>query len=62
MLQLMEYLIDRLMSEEVELFWIQSWLDWNQRNRVVYGGNLMDPKSLNKRAEEYTEEYKTTQT
>ncbi|XP_075675254.1 uncharacterized protein LOC142644553 [Castanea sativa] len=61
LLQLMEYLVDKLMTEEVELFWIQAWLIWNQRNRVVFGGNLMDPRQLNKRAEEYLTEYKSAQ-
>ena len=59
-MQLMDYLIDRLMREELELFWIQAWLTWKQWNRVLFGGNLMDPRNLNKRAEEYLEEYKTT--
>ena len=56
----MDYLIDKLMGEELELFWIQAWLTWKQWNRVLFGGNLMDPRNLNKRAEEYLEEYKTT--
>ena len=59
-MQLMDYLIDRLMREELELFWIQAWLTWKQWNRVLFGGNLMDPRNLNKSAEEYLEEYKTT--
>ena len=58
-MQLMDYLIVRLTKEELELFWIQAWLTWNQRNRVMYGGNLMDLRSLNKRAKEYLEEYNT---
>ena len=62
MMQLMEYLIDKLTREELELFWIQAWLTWNQCNCVVNGGNLMDSRSLNKRAEEYFEEYRTTYT
>ena len=59
-MQLMDYLIDKLMGEELELFWIQASLTWKQWNRVLFAGNLMDPRNLNKRAEEYLEEYKTT--
>ena len=60
-MQLMEYLIARLTREELELFWIQAWLTWNQQNRVVFGGNLMDPRNLNRRAEEHLTDYRTTQ-
>ena len=62
MIHLMEYLLDRLMAKELELFWIQAWIKWNRRNCVVHGGKLRDPTSLNKRAEEYLEEYKRSQT
>ena len=61
MMQLMEDLIDRLTKEELELFWVQAWLAWNQRNRVVFGGNLMDPRTLNNRAVEYLTEYRQAQ-
>ena len=61
MMQLMEYFIDMLTRKELELFWIQAWLTWNQRNHVVFGRNLMDPRNLNKRVEEYLTEYKTNQ-
>ncbi|KAL0010887.1 hypothetical protein SO802_005995 [Lithocarpus litseifolius] len=50
MMQLMDYLMDRLTREELELFWIQAWLAWNQRNRVLFGGTLMDLRILNRRA------------
>ena len=62
MLHLMEYLLDRLTSEELELFWVQAWIIWNQRNCVVHGGKLRDPTNLNKRAAEYLEEYQQAQT
>ena len=29
-LQLMEFLVDRLTVEELELFWVQAWIIWNQ--------------------------------
>ena len=60
-MQLMEDLIDRLTKEELELFWVQVWLAWNQRNHVVFGGNLMDPRTLNNRAVEYLTEYRQAQ-
>ena len=47
-LQLMEFLVDRLTVEELELFWVQAWIIWNQRNCVVHGGKLKDPKCLNR--------------
>ena len=57
----MEDLIDRLTKEELELFWVQAWLAWNQRNRVVFGGNLMDSRTLNNRAVEYLTKYRQAQ-
>ena len=54
----MEDLIDRLTKEELELFWVQAWLAWNQRNRVVFGGNLMDSRTLNNRTVEYLTKYR----
>ncbi|KAK9997130.1 hypothetical protein SO802_021816 [Lithocarpus litseifolius] len=53
----MEFLVDRLSVEELELFWVQAWIIWNQRNCVVHGGILKDPKCLNKRAEEFIQEF-----
>ena len=29
-LQLMEFLVDKLTVEELELFWVQVWIIWNQ--------------------------------
>ncbi|KAL0006082.1 hypothetical protein SO802_013643 [Lithocarpus litseifolius] len=42
-MQLMEHLVGRLSAEEVELFWVQCWLIWNQRNCVLYRGQLKHP-------------------
>ena len=57
----MEYLLDRLSLEEVEVFLIQAWLIWNKRNRVIHGGRFIDPGTLNQRATEYLEGYKHAQ-
>ncbi|KAL0007369.1 hypothetical protein SO802_008871 [Lithocarpus litseifolius] len=61
MKQLMVELLDMLTSDEMDLFWAQAWLIWNQRNSVVHGGRMKDPSSLNKRAVEYVDEYKQAQ-
>ena len=62
MMQLMEELLEHLTLEEMELFWTQAWLIWNHRNSMMHRGKLKDPNSLNKRAEEYVEEFKCAQT
>ena len=55
--QLFEFLFDRLPNADFELFLVQSWLIWNQRNEVVHGRQMMDPRWLNKRAMDYLDEY-----
>ncbi|KAL0004444.1 hypothetical protein SO802_012005 [Lithocarpus litseifolius] len=60
-MQLMEHLVDQLSTEEMELFWVQCCLIWNQHNCILYGGKLKHPTSLNKRAEEFLEEFKHAQ-
>ena len=60
-LQLMEFFVDRLSVEEFKLFWVQARIIWNQRNCVVHGGKLKDPKCLNQRAEELLQEFKQAQ-
>ena len=57
-LQLFITILNKLSTEEFENFLVQSWLIWNQRNTVVYGGKLQDPNQLNIRARDYLEEYK----
>ena len=57
-LQLFITMLNKLSTEEFEIFLVQSWLIWNQRNTVVYGGKLQDPNQLNIRARDYLEEYK----
>ena len=54
---LLEYLLDRLDRTEVELWLVQAWLIWNQWNRVVHGGKLIEPGCLNRRASELLEEF-----
>ncbi|XP_030924873.1 uncharacterized protein LOC115951885 [Quercus lobata] len=60
-LQLFITMLNKLSTEEFELFLVQSWLIWNQRNTVVHGGKLQDPNQLNIRARDYLEEYKEAQ-
>ena len=61
MIQLMEYLLDRLALEDVELFLVQAWIIWNQQNRLLHGAKFHDPNCLNKRAANFLEEYRCTQ-
>ena len=42
---------------ELELFLVQAWIIWNQRNIVIHGGKLKEPSWLNKRAVDYLDEY-----
>ena len=58
---LFEALMDRLQKEELEIFLVQAWLIWNQRNTVIHGGQLREPGWLNKRAQEFLEEYRKAQ-
>ena len=58
---LLQYLLDRLNKTEVEMFLVQAWLIWNQRNRVVYGSKLLEPGWLNRRAAELLEEFQQLQ-
>lgn len=58
---LVEFLFDRLTDADFELFLVQAWLTWNQRNKVVHGEKMMDPRWLNKRAMDYLEKYKKSQ-
>lgn len=61
MLQLVEDLNGRLSNEELELFWVQSWLIWNQQNSILHGGAIQDPGRLNQRAKDYLEEFQAFQ-
>ena len=49
-------------TTEFELFLVQAWFIWNQRNIVIHGeGELKEPGWLNKRSREYLEEYHQAQ-
>lgn len=58
----MEDLITRLSTEELELFLVQAWFIWHQRNSLIQGKQVQAPGVLNKRAEDYMEEYRRAQT
>ena len=45
----------------MELFLVQAWILWNQRNKLLHGGMIQDPNMLCKRAVEYLEEYQNSQ-
>ena len=60
-LQLFEALVDRLSTTKMELFLVQAWLIWNQRNVLVYGGQMKNSGWLKKRVAELLEEYKKAQ-
>ena len=60
-LQLFEALVDKLSTIEMKLFLVQVWLIWNQRNVLVYGGQMKNSGWLTKRATELLEEYKKAQ-
>ncbi|XP_050278452.1 uncharacterized protein LOC126720009 [Quercus robur] len=61
MFQLMEYLMERLALEDLELMVVQVWLIWNYQNRVIHNGKFHEPSWLNKMAMEYLEDYRATQ-
>ena len=62
MMHLMEELLECLDQDELELFWTQAWIVWNQRNCLLHGGQLKVPSSLTNRAEEYIREFRIAQT
>lgn len=57
MLQLVDLLQRCLDDEELELFWVQCWLIWNQKNTIVHGGIIQDPSRLSQRAKDLLEEF-----
>ncbi|XP_075640306.1 uncharacterized protein LOC142612059 [Castanea sativa] len=60
-LQLIEDLMGRLIVDDMELFFVQCWVIWNQRNLVLHGGSIQDPSWLVRRAENYLKEYRDAQ-
>ena len=61
MLQLWDELIARLTIDELELFLVQAWIIWNQRNAMIHGKQLQAPGVLNRRVEDYMEEFRRAQ-
>ena len=61
MISLWEELIARLDSKELELFLVQAWIIWNQRNALVHGKQMLALGVLNKRAEDYMKEFRNAQ-
>ena len=60
-MQLFEALMNKLDADGMELFIVQAWIVWNQRNTMVHGGQMKDPCWLNRRAVDYLEEYRKAQ-
>ena len=60
-LQLFLEMCNCLTIPEFELFIVQAWLIWNQRNAVVHGKKIVDPRWLNKRACDYLNEFQQFQ-
>ena len=60
-MHLFENLMHKLPDDVLELFLVQSWLIWHQRNWVVHGGILQEPRTLNARASNFLEEFKEAQ-
>ncbi|XP_075640327.1 uncharacterized protein LOC142612082 [Castanea sativa] len=60
-MQLFEVLLNRLDAAGMEIFVVQAWTVWNQRNSMVHGGQMKHPCWLNKRAADYMEEYRIAQ-
>ena len=57
-MQLVEVLLEKLSTEELELFFVQAWLIWSQQNSIIHGGNLQDPSRLNKKATKFLKEFR----
>ena len=60
-MQLFEDMMDRLSTEEFELFLVQGWVIWNQRNSILHGGHIQDPAKLNQRAKDLLEDFRNAQ-
>ena len=60
-MQLFEDMMDRLPIEDMELFLVQGWVIWNQRNLILHGGQVQDPAKLNQRAKNLLEDFRNAQ-
>ncbi|XP_075649789.1 uncharacterized protein LOC142620276 [Castanea sativa] len=58
----MEELIARLPTDELELFLVQAWFIWHQRNALIHGKHVQAPGILNKRAADFLEEFRRAKT
>ena len=58
MIQLWDELTARLTAEELELFLVQAWIIWSQRNAIIHGKQMQALGALNRRAEDYMEEFR----
>ena len=54
-------MIRKLPVEEVELFLVQAWMIWTQRNVATNGGTVQDPSQLVKRAYVFLDEFRASQ-
>ena len=55
---LVEDLMERLQVEDLEYFFVQCWVLWNQRNSVVHGGCIQDPSRLVQHAKDFIQEFR----
>ena len=61
LIHLMEYLLDWVELQDMEVVLVQAWLIWNQRNQVVHGGQFHDLGWLINRAKELLEKFQIAQ-
>ena len=54
----MEDLITKLSTEELELFLVQAWIIWHQRNSLIQGKQVQALGVLNKRVVDFLEKYR----
>lgn len=57
-MELFQFMATKLSEEELELFLIQCCQVWNQRNLLLHGEKIQDPRQLNRKAVDYVQEYK----
>lgn len=57
-MELFQFMATKLSEEELELFLIQCWQVWHQRNLLLHGEKIQDPRQLNRKAVDYVQEYK----
>lgn len=60
-MQLFADFLKRFSTEEFELFLVLALFIWNQRNSVIHGGKLKDPRQVLRRAEDFLAEYHQAQ-